>query len=190
MNNVKEFFNKVASSWDERSNNQYIDEILKLIEIKENYNILDVACGTGILEKYLLEYDPKEILGIDFSENMIEIAKIKNNDSRVKYLCDDIFSLNDGKFDLIIIFNAFPHFDNKKDLLSHLSNYLNEDGKIVICHNFRRTEIDNIHDKIPESISSKLLKGEEFKKIIPNSLKDELILDGEKFYIVILKNKI
>ena len=93
MNDVKNFFNEVANNWDERSNHKHINEILEIIKIKENIKILDVACGTGILENYLLKYNPKEILGIDFSENMIKVAERKNNNCKVKYLCDDIFNL-------------------------------------------------------------------------------------------------
>lgn len=188
MNDVKNFFNEVANNWDERSNHKHINEILEIIKIKENIKILDVACGTGILENYLLKYNPKEILGIDFSENMIKVAERKNNNCKVKYLCDDIFNLRNGKFDLIIIFNAFPHFNEKEKLLNHLSKLLDFGGKIAVCHNFRREEIDNIHEKIPINIASKLLSGEDFRKIIPKSLKEEFILDGVKFYVVILTN--
>ncbi len=186
MCNMKEFFDSLASDWDKRSNHEHIEDIIRKINIHKNSKILDVACGTGILEEYLLKCNPEEILGVDISKNMIEIAKEKNKDKRVKYLCEDIFNIEVGKWDFIIVFNAFPHFIDKGKFLNHLSKLLNKDGKIVICHNFSRKCINKIHENISESISSQLITGKELVEISPKSLKDELVIDNDKIYLVIL----
>lgn len=186
MCNMKEFFDNIAFDWDRRSNHEYIEDIIRKININKNSKILDVACGTGILEEYLLKYNPREILGVDISKNMIEIAKGKNKDNKVKYLCEDIFNIDTGKWDFIIVFNAFPHFIDKEKFLKHLSKLLNKCGRLIICHNFSRKSINKIHENISESISSQLISGKELIEISPKSLKEELVIDNEKIYIVIL----
>ncbi|MGG7076721.1 class I SAM-dependent methyltransferase [Clostridium sardiniense] len=186
MCNIREFFDNLASDWDRRSNHEYIEDIIRKIDIHENSKILDVACGTGILEEYLLKYNPKEILGVDISKNMIEIAKEKNNDKRVEYLCEDIFNIEAGEWDFIIVFNAFPHFIDKEKFLSHLSKLLKKGRKLIICHNFGRKSIDKIHENMSKSISSQLISGKELVKITPVSLKEKLVIDNDKIYLVIL----
>lgn len=186
MCDIKTFFDNLASDWDRRSNHKYIEYIIRKIDIHENSKILDVACGTGILEEYLLQYNPKEILGVDISKNMIEIAKEKNNDKRVKYLCEDIFNIEAGQWDFIIVFNSFPHFVDKEKFLSHLSKLLKIGGKLIICHNFSRKSIDKIHKNMSESISSQLISGKELVEIAPVFFKENLVIDNNKIYLVIL----
>ena len=78
--------------------------------MKEGLDILDVACGTGVMEQFLLKYNPKSIVAVDIAENMIKKAKEKYNDNRIEFICDDIHNIKDRKFDYVIIYNAFPHF--------------------------------------------------------------------------------
>lgn len=43
--------------------------------MKEGLDILDVACGTGVMEQFLLKYNPKSIVAVDIAENMIKKQK-------------------------------------------------------------------------------------------------------------------
>ena len=112
MDKMKDFFNNLAEDWDNHSKGvlEKIESILQIAELKDNSKILDIACGTGVLEEFLLSHNPNSILAVDLSEKMIEKAKSKYDDSRIKFLCENIFNIKDEKFDFIIIYNAFPHF--------------------------------------------------------------------------------
>ncbi|MEG1002181.1 class I SAM-dependent methyltransferase [Clostridium sp.] len=191
MHRVKKFFDEMADTWDERSSTERIEEILEVINVKEDSRILDVCCGTGILESYLLKYNPKYILGVDISSKMIEIAKEKFDKENIEYLCEDIYEINSGEFELIIIFNAFPHLVYQRKILKNLSGLLANNGRLVICHNFSREKINNIHSKNSEAkrISIDLIKGEEVAYITKDYLDKELIIDNSNMYVVVLKNK-
>ena len=45
---------------------------LEQVEIRPGARVLDVACGTGLIGKYLAEKGFKNISGCDISSNMLE----------------------------------------------------------------------------------------------------------------------
>ena len=52
---------------------------LKRLKIKNNAKILDLCCGSGDLAFLIQEMYPDcEIIGVDFSSKMLEIAQEKN----------------------------------------------------------------------------------------------------------------
>ena len=61
----------------------YPSQLKKIIQekltLKKNIKILDAGCGTGYVAEALIELNFKNIVGIDFSKAMLEIAKKKKN---------------------------------------------------------------------------------------------------------------
>lgn len=49
-----------------------------LVENREEANIMDMGCGTGLVGKYLSDFGFKHITGIDASAGMLEKARSKN----------------------------------------------------------------------------------------------------------------
>src|SRR5258706_10762297 len=75
--NLKDTYNKIAESWhkDHQTDDWWIEGTDKFISLlKQGDSVLDVGCGGGTKTKYLIGKGLK-VLGIDFSENLIEIAK-------------------------------------------------------------------------------------------------------------------
>lgn len=98
--------------------------------------ILDIGFGTGLLTNRLYR-DGAKIFGIDFSKEMINIAKAKMPDG--VFIQKDFnlgipSELTGEKFDYIISSYAFHHLDDNKkiDFICKLKNLLYEDGKIII----------------------------------------------------------
>ena len=60
---IRDFFNNFAPQWDNEpiAEKEIIDTVLDNGGIKENVDILDVACGTGVLFPYYLERKVKSI---------------------------------------------------------------------------------------------------------------------------------
>jgi ubiquinone/menaquinone biosynthesis C-methylase UbiE len=83
--------------------------------------ILDLGCGTGILEMYL----PKDckIVGIDNSKDMLKIARSKKL-KNVKFVLADIRNFNlKERFDIAVCINdTLNHLTSSKDLKSFFSN--------------------------------------------------------------------
>ncbi|MCE5198599.1 MAG: class I SAM-dependent methyltransferase [Armatimonadota bacterium] len=79
---------------------KYIEGILARLNYRPK-TILDVACGTGNVSE-LLSNKGFEVVGVDISADMIEIAQAKH--SKVEYQVQDVAELDLGgrKFDLAI----------------------------------------------------------------------------------------
>lgn len=113
----------------------------RLCGIVKDKRILDIGCATGELAIDLARAGA-DVVGIDFSRKMIEIA-IKDARHRrvgqVKFLAADARDLkiiDNQKFDLIIINVLFPHLKEKKDIekvLREAVNRLEKGGKILLA---------------------------------------------------------
>jgi len=103
-----------------------------------NYNlkiksVLDVACGTGILARELMNMG-FQVSGIDISEDMINIAKENTKDN--SFIVADMkdFKLN-KKFDIITCaFDSINYITNNKDMektISNIFNHLENNGFFI-----------------------------------------------------------
>ena len=89
---LKSTYDKIAEDWheDHKNDDWLLEGTDAFISFLSKGNlILDVGCGTGIKAKYLIDHGLK-VIGIDFSDKMIEIAKRENpaGDFRVLDLKD------------------------------------------------------------------------------------------------------
>ena len=90
---VIEFFDRCAPSWDEEmiTNDEIIGKILDNAKVEGMINILDVACGTGVMIPYYLKRGVASVTGIDISPEMAKIAAEKfQKESKVKVICGDV----------------------------------------------------------------------------------------------------
>jgi len=111
---IKSYFNSIAKRRDywRRRNWYYHKELERFFKfiIPENSSasVIEIGCGTGDL---IASLNCKNSVGIDFSEEMIKIAKEKY--PHIEFYVDDIENLSlSRKFDFVIM----------QDLLGHLSD--------------------------------------------------------------------
>jgi ubiquinone/menaquinone biosynthesis C-methylase UbiE len=115
--------------------------------LKKSAKILDAGCGTGRLLSYLTKskVQPKNIIGVDFSPEMLSIAKDSN--PKVTFFRSDLSLFKSpDKFDLIICAHVL-HYLNKTDYKKTLKNFyqlLKPGGRIyiVLTHPFRTVRRD------------------------------------------------
>ena len=100
--------------------------------------ILDVATGTGDLAIELSKTNAEKIIGIDISDQMIEIAKKKirkkNLNSLIKILKSNSENMNfkNDYFDMVTVSYGVRNFDNLNKGLSEIFRVLKPSGKIYI----------------------------------------------------------
>lgn len=189
MGSQKDFFNSVAFKWDSMCVHDHdkINKILDMTDIYEGSAVLDVGCGTGVLVPFLLEKKISCLTCIDISENMIEVARQKYRFDNVEFIVSDIMEFEpERKYDVIMLYSCFPHFDDKASLLSRLSSFLNKGGRLCICHSESRDAINNMHsakaevsqDNLPEAcVTSQMME--------KYGLKTLICIDDEEMYVVL-----
>lgn len=145
---IKKTFDDEAHEYEftSRAVNIYFDEALETladnIKLKGNHlKILDVCCGTGILtEKVARKFPNASFTGIDFSSNMLAIAKERmkkyNFDTLLCDICDSEKMKNLKDFDLVIssfgIHNVHG-MEDKQIALNNILAHLKVGGLYISC---------------------------------------------------------
>lgn len=183
MKDIKNFFNERAENWDKVvfHNSGRIKDILSLFNIEKNCKILDLGCGTGILESYLLKYS-NDITAVDFSENMIEKAREKFPEG-IKFLCLDLFEV-EGKFDLIFLYSIYPHIFDKEKLAKKLYEILNDNGRFIIFHSEGRNTINNMHNIKAKDLSIKIEPAVKEKECFEKLFNVDNMIDNENCFLL------
>jgi len=104
--------------------------------IKEDSNLLDLGCGSGIIGKEFGRFFNSEILGLDIIDNrIIEIPFRKYNGNSLSFL-------KDNSYDAVLINFVLHHCQNPIELLKE-SKRVSKD--IIV-----------IYENIPEGLMSKI----------------------------------
>ena len=182
------FFDRCAPSWDAEmiKNDAVIGTILDNAEVGPGMDILDVACGTGVMFPYYLQRDVASVTGIDISPEMAKIAAGKfAGEDRIRVLCGDVEeTVFDRKFDRIVVYNAFPHFPKPKRLIKLLSGLLKEDGRLTVAHGASREAIDGHHHGSASKVSNGLMTADSLKKLFDPFIDVEIMISNRRMYQV------
>ena len=181
---IKDFFNDFAHTWDNEpiADKEIINTILNNAEVCENKNVLDIACGTGVLFPYYLERNAN-VTAVDLSGEMVKIAKSKFPQAEI--ICDDAEEISfDKTFDCIMIYNAFPHFPNPQALIENLVKYLNVGGRFTIAHGMSKQELDEVHQKSAGSVSNILPECDELAEMLSPYFNVDIMISNDKMYQV------
>lgn len=182
---IREFFNDFAPNWDNEpiADTHIINTILDNANVCESIDVLDVGCGTGVLFPYYLQRNVKSITAVDLSPEMVKIAKGKFVQADV--ICGDAENITfDKQFDVIMIYNAFPHFPNADLLIENLSKALKSGGKISIAHGMSKKELDEIHMKSAGYVSNILPECDELAEMLKAYFDVDIKISNEKMYQV------
>ena len=172
--------------WDELCYHdpEKLNDILRRTGLRKGLRILDIGCGTGVLESYLLPYSPLQIVGVDISPGMIEKARSKYATPIVDFRCQDVRDIRGKSFDYIIAYSVFPHFQEPEKLISHLAGLLPVGGKLVVCHSESRDRINGHHDKHAGKLSEGLPPVEELARMLSPFFTVSTMEDSDRLYMI------
>ena len=184
---VIEFFDMLASSWDDDQirDEEKINAILDYAGMKEGVSVLDVACGTGVLIPDYLERNVGKVTAVDISNEMIKIAKSKFQDDRVAFFCSDIEELTlPDEYDTCMIYNAFPHFINPAGLIKCLAKKLKMGGRLTVAHSMSRKQLDSHHAGPARKVSMGLIHEDELEKLFKAFFEVDVKISNDQMYVV------
>jgi len=163
--------------YDALHNNIGADEnVIKYYAKKCNGPVLEIACGTGRLSKYIIDLG-LPYTGIDNSEPFLDISLQKfGKDGTFLYNNMQDFRLAE-KFDFIFIgFNSFLHNLTNKDALNCLKcvrEHLNSDGIFLLSIFLPDPEFLYRREYLYEAKSFFKYKGKQCRVMEKNSYNDE-----------------
>lgn len=108
-------------------------ELQKLLPDFKQKTVLDLGCGYGWHCIYAAQNGAQNVIGIDISEKMLNVAQTKNNDPVIEYrkaaMEDLVFP--ESHFDVIISSLAFHYIQDFKELAVNISHWMKPGGTLV-----------------------------------------------------------
>ena len=184
---VIQFFDHLAPQWDADMirSDEIIDTILNGANICQNMDVLDVACGTGVLFPDYLARKVASVTAVDISPEMVKIAASKFPNDNITVLCADVEELPVGQqFDCIMVYNAFPHFPDPQKLIATLSEHLKPGGTLTVAHGMSRAQIDHRHEGAASKVSVGLMHEDALADIFSQHLTVTVKISNDRMYQV------
>ena len=138
---IQKLFDKIAPKYDFMNNvisvgTHYLIKKSAIFKLKLNNNtrVLDLCCGTGDITRLLANKKGVEsVIGVDFSQNMLNIAKRKTSNPKTKYVFADCTNLpfEDNSFDAVTMFFGLRNIDDKEMALKEIYRVLKPNGQFL-----------------------------------------------------------
>jgi len=141
-----EKYSRQATSYDHRWNLRWGEATLRAavetVPWEDLERVLDVGCGTGMLEQVVRLRSPQTLVGVDISLPMLQLAqqKLKKSD-RVRWTNAPAEQLpfKSGTFDGLICNNSFHYYRQPLPVLTEFRRVLQPGGALIMadwCNDF------------------------------------------------------
>lgn len=139
---VKHYFQQRADKFDaiyreERKWRYYLDRRLRpglferaqlalgALEGLQNFSVLDVGCGSGRISALFAEAGAQRVLGIDFSQPMLDLAvsfcQARGVASQCEFITGDFLAYScEEKFDAVIALGVFDYVSEPRPFLQKM----------------------------------------------------------------------
>ena len=133
---IQEFYNDIAQEFaDDWNQNDSLLPLLKRFTalLPPSPRVLDLGCGAGY-ESMRLKSLGAEVVGVDYSEEPIRIAREKNPDIRFEIMDFRQLIPALGRFDGIIAVASLIHINDEElaQVFGNMKKVLSDDGYILI----------------------------------------------------------
>ena len=193
---IKNMFNELAPKYDRMNTliSFCLHKIIKqksvnLIPIPLQSKCLDLCCGTGDIADMLAQKNNVEnVLGLDFSSQMLEVAKNKKHFSKITFQegdCTNIPFQNDT-FDICTMAFGLRNIQDYEKAISEINRVLCQGGYFMHLDIFKGNKFINwIFDKTAYLLAYIFSKNPNSYKYLIKSKNDffspdELIIEVEK----------
>ncbi len=117
---------------------QRLGRLLKYIDLKESYAVLDCGCGNGMMLP-LIEEKVASYTGIDFSPQFIERAKERNQTAtcHFEFLCENVINHchnTPNTYDVVMAMDLSEHIEDAEwnEILNAIKISLKDKGKLYL----------------------------------------------------------
>lgn len=146
MKQSKEYFDEVASNWDNMRNDFFSDEVrlvaYKTADVEEGKLAADIGAGTGFITEGLIERNIN-VIAVDQSAEMLNLLKEKfsyyKNLKCIQGVGENI-PIEGNSVDYVFANMFLHHVENPSTVIQEMYRILKPGGKLVITdldeHNF------------------------------------------------------
>ena len=187
---VQVFFDRLAPDWDAGMvrNEAVIARILDNAGVCEGCTVLDVACGTGVLFGDYVKRGAARVTAVDLSPEMAARAAEKAAGTCIEVICGDVETdvqvQESAPYDVVMVYNAFPHFPDPARLIRTLAGLVRPGGRLSIAHGMSRAALDAHHSGSAHAVSMRLLPEEEVRALMAPYLDVDVVISDDRMYQV------
>lgn len=187
------FFDDRAETWEENNpvSPEALDRVLGYCQLEPGQDVLDVGTGTGRLLPLLLGGVGREgrVDAIDPSAGMLSVARKRHRAANLQFrlaAAEDL-PYKDERFDRVVCYAVFPHFENRQAALRELRRVLRPAGLLIIAHTKGRSQLNRLHHDAGEPVrNDRLPPAAEVASMLHDAgLEVQDILDQEDFYALV-----
>ena len=138
MKKIKDDYNTWAHQYDKNINRtRDLDTTVTKNSLSkiDFFKVLELGCGSGKNTEWLITKADR-LVGLDFSKNMLDLARKKINNDKVTFINTDInknWPVNDNSFDLATINLTLEHIETLDHVFNSLFMKLTPGGKCFVC---------------------------------------------------------
>jgi ubiquinone/menaquinone biosynthesis C-methylase UbiE len=114
-----------------------LDQLMKNQVSFKNADVCELGCGTGTFVDLSFQHGAKSFTGVDISDRMIEIAKVKYPHSNTKFYIDTLdhfSSLNENHFNIILSCSFIHHLVDLEKSIDQIRSLLKPNGIYIGLH--------------------------------------------------------
>lgn len=176
---VTRTYDRLAGSYEHRWKSYVwstLEHLRDRLPLKGREEILDVACGTGILEELLIQRWPDlKIAAVDVSEKMLARAhhRLKPYPIVLKQGSVSRLPFGENQFDMVVCANAFHYFNHAGRAISEMKRVLKKGGHLIIldwCRDYLACRICDIFLKFFDPAYRQCYSLRELENLLLNNL--------------------
>ena len=138
MKKIKDDYNAWADQYDNNINpTRDLDKTVTKESLSniDFFKVLELGCGSGKNTEWLITRAEK-VVGLDFSKNMLDLAKRKIITDKATFINTDLnenWPVSDNSFDLATINLTLEHIEILDHIFNSLFMKLTQGGKCFVC---------------------------------------------------------
>ena len=130
-------YQKIADDYDNSPEGHYTLDfkhlLMKIVQIPDGGNVLDVACGNGRLLEMLSRKHRFSGFGVDLSDKMVENASRINPTMVFQQASCDALPFQSAYFDTLTVCAAYHHFPDVNAFAKEAYRVLKPNGRLYIA---------------------------------------------------------
>ena len=162
LKKIKEYYDSWADNYDNDFNpTRDLDKIATIQSLSnlQFFNVLELGCGSGKNTEWLISKANK-LVGLDFSKNMLDLARKKIKTDRATFIKTDLnedWPVNDNSFDLATINLTLEHIEVLEHIFNALFFKLTQGGKCFVCELHPKKQLAGSKAQFEENGTKKVL---------------------------------
>ena len=201
---VAEMFDNISAKYDFLNHflSLGIDKLwrkkaIKMLRPLKPKCIIDLATGTGDFAIAALKLNPDEVVGVDISDGMLDMGRIKMKKRKVDHIISmkngdsEDLPFEEGYFDALTVGFGVRNYENLEKGLAEMLRVLRKDGMAVILEfskpkKFPIKQLFNFYSKrIIPVLGKSISKDESAYAYLPESV--EAFPEGKDFVAILEK---